>query len=239
MPSPALAQELPVAVSFNGISHAVMLCTPQDLEDFCVGFAFSEGLIPDAAAFLDLEIEQHDKGLVCEIRSTAEAEAAYGVQRKARLGQSGCGLCGIESLDALIAPPAKLKVSHAISPSALARAARELPAQQVLNLRASGLHAAAWCSTDGQVLTVREDVGRHNALDKLIGARMRSKAGFEEGFVMMTSRASYELVFKCARAGIGALACVSAPTSLAVQLASDAGLRLYAFVRDNRATQFA
>jgi FdhD protein len=235
-----LAAEVPVALVLNGISHAVMMATPQDLEDFALGFALTEGLLRSTADLLDVELEAEPEGLSLQLRVTAACEARVKERRRLMAGRTGCGLCGIDSLhevdrsrghrvEAMVVPAAQ----------ALQRAMRGLAQGQRLNAQCGGLHAAAWCSPDGEVQFVREDVGRHNALDKLIGARLRSRTADTPGFIAMSSRASVELVHKAVIAGAGALATVSAPTGLAVRLAAERGLVLLGFVRDERATRYA
>jgi FdhD protein len=235
----AVAAEVPVALVINGISHAVMMATPQDLEDFALGFALTEGLLRTPADLLDVELEPGDEGLSLQLRVTAACEARVKERRRLLAGRTGCGLCGIDSLQEV-----DRSRGHRAQPllptlAALQRAMQGLAAGQVLNAECGGLHAAAWCAADGSVQWVREDVGRHNAVDKLLGARLRARAGDAPGFIAMTSRASVELVHKAVIAGAGALATVSAPTGLAVQLAAQRGLVLLGFVREGRATRYA
>lgn len=233
-----VAVEMPMALTVNGVSQAVMLATPADLEDFALGFALAEGWIDQPGELLDLECQPHELGLVLALRVTAAREQRLKRRRRQLAGRTGCGLCGLESLaDFGALQPAPVQ-APTLAAGALARAMAELAEAQVLNARCGGLHGAAWCATDGRVLLAREDVGRHNALDKLVGARARLKlAG--PGFVALSSRASHELVHKAAMAGVGLLACVSAPSSLAIQSAERLGLRLWAFVREDRATRYA
>lgn len=251
-----VAQEVPVAVVVNGISHAVMLATPQDLEDFALGFALTEGLIGAPGELLDVQLEPGPEGVSLQLRVTAAREARLKERRRTLAGRTGCGLCGVESLHELqldLGSPRPGVVTRVPQLPALQRAMQELAAAQVLNRRCGGLHAAAWCAADGAVRVAREDVGRHNAMDKVIGAlqaqeqgRWRgappagtgSSAGVE-GFIAISSRASVELVHKATVAGAGLLASVSAPTALAVRLARQRGLALVSFVREGRATRYA
>lgn len=234
-----VAEEVPVALALNGISQAVMLATPLDLEDFALGFALSEGWLRDAAELLDVDLHPADgsadgtaAGLTLELRTTAAAAVRAAERRRTLAGRTGCGLCGIESLAQWPRPARRALPPVPLDAVALDRALTGLQAGQQLNARCGGLHAAAWCSREGQVLALREDVGRHNALDKLIGALLRQgRSPREEGFACITSRASFEMVQKAARANIATVAAVSAPTQLAVQLAHDAGLLLLGFVR--------
>jgi FdhD protein len=234
-----LAAEVPVALVLNGISHAVMMATPQDLEDFALGFALTEGLLRSPADLLDVEIEAGAEGLSLQLRVTAACEARVKERRRLLAGRTGCGLCGIDSLHEVDRSRGHRVEALVPAAQALQRAMHGLAQGQRLNAQCGGLHAAAWCSPDGEVQFVREDVGRHNALDKLIGARLRSRRPHTPGFIAMSSRASVELVHKAVIAGAGALATVSAPTGLAVRLAAERGLVLLGFVRDERATRYA
>ncbi|MBS0552189.1 MAG: formate dehydrogenase accessory sulfurtransferase FdhD [Proteobacteria bacterium] len=214
-----LIEETPVALVYNGISHAVMLTPPSDLEDFAYGFSLTEGI--------EVRIEL-----------ATERFAHLKLRRRSLAGRTGCGLCGVDSLAAAMRPVAPLAHRFALSRRALARALDELNHDQPLHRLTGGAHAAAWVACDGEVLLVREDVGRHNALDKLIGALLRWGGDPQAGFVVVTSRASYEMVHKTASAGIGALVAVSAPTAHAVRLADSAGLTLVGFARGHRCTAY-
>lgn len=234
-----IAVEMPVALTVNGVSQAVMLATPADLEDFALGFALAEGWIAHRGEMLDIETEARADGIELALTVTAVREQGLKLRRRQLAGRTGCGLCGLESLaDFNSLQPAPVQAPE-LAPGALARAMAELHRAQVLNARCGGLHAAAWCALDGALRLAREDVGRHNALDKLICARAAAPGDPAPGFVAMSSRASHELVHKAAMAGIGLLACVSAPSSLAISTAQGLGLRLWAFVREGRATRYA
>ncbi|MGQ3091842.1 MAG: formate dehydrogenase accessory sulfurtransferase FdhD [Roseateles sp.] len=234
-----VAVELPIALTVNGISQAVMLGTPADLEDFALGFGLSEGWLAGRRELLDVDIKAHSEGMELALTVTAACEQRLRTRRRSLAGRTGCGLCGVESLAALAAVQPSWVQAPTLAADALTRAFAALPAAQVLNAHCGGLHAAAWCRTSGELMIAREDVGRHNALDKLTGALARRDADPRDGFVMMSSRASYELVHKTAMAGAGLLACMSAPTSLAVTTAQACGLQLWAFVREGRATRYA
>ena len=234
-----VAVEMPVALTVNEVSQAVMLATPADLEDFALGFALSEGWITSRRELLDVEVLTRPEGVELALRVTAAREQHLKARRRLLAGRTGCGLCGLESLAQLGAvQPAPVK-APALAAGAMDRALAALHAAQVLNASCGGLHAAAWCRADGELRLAREDVGRHNALDKLAGALNRSGEDAASGFVLMSSRASYELVHKTAMAGVGLLACLSAPSSLAVETARQLGLQLWAFVREGRATRYA
>ena len=227
-----LVEEVPVALVFNGISHAVMLATPTDLEDFALGFGLSEGILATAAELFGVDVVQADGGIELQMEVAAACEMRLKSRRRTLAGRTGCGLCGAESLT---------QVHHelprapdiAIECEAIARAQRALHDRQVILQWTGAAHAAAWCGPDGEVRLAREDVGRHNALDKLIGAMHRAAVDPVEGFVCVTSRASFEMVQKTAMAGAGLLAAVSAPTSMAVETARTCNLVLAGFVRED------
>lgn len=237
-----VAEEVPVALSYNGISHAVMLASPQDLEDFALGFSLGERIVRHARDIYDIEVEHTCSGIAIEMRIAAGALARLKHTRRARLGKTGCGLCGVESLawfeDEAHDPPQPPAMAPAVPPSlehaALHRAMAAMAARQQLHHATGAVHAAGWASRDGSLLCVREDVGRHNALDKLVGALAAAGLETADGFAVVTSRASFEMVQKAARAGIPVLAAISAPTALAVKLAHEAGLSLAGFVRGGR-----
>jgi FdhD protein len=239
-----VGQEWPVALVFNGISHAVMMCTPRDLEAFAVGFAVSEGIVDRNADIQDIEVELHENGNAdsklpyAEVQLTVVQQAfvALKEKRRALAGRTGCGVCGIESIDLLDLQPERVPDTgflQRLALDAIARAARELPAHQALTQLTGGLHAAAWCDATGAIRHAFEDVGRHNALDKLIGQLVLDRADTRDGFVFLSSRASYELVRKAARVGVPMVATISAPSSLAIAIAREAGVRLVSFCREN------
>lgn len=235
-----VGQEWPVALVFNGISHAVMMCTPRDLEAFAVGFAISEGIVMRGADIKDIEVVLHTEAAIphaeVHLEVVQQAFAALKDRRRALAGRTGCGVCGIESIDLLDLAPERVPVTgflERLAPDALAQAARALPAHQALTRLTGGLHAAAWCDASGAIQAAFEDVGRHNALDKLIGELVLERADLTDGFVFLSSRASYELVRKAARVGIPLVATISAPSSLAIAIAKEAGLRLVSFCRES------
>ena len=235
-----VGQEWPVALVFNGISHAVMMCTPRDLEAFAVGFAISEGIVGRNADIQDIEVELREDGKLpyanVMLTVVQQAFVALKDKRRALAGRTGCGVCGIESIDLLDLQPERVPDTgflQRLAPDAIARAARELPAHQSLTKLSGGLHAAAWCDAEGAIRYAFEDVGRHNALDKLIGQLVLDRADTKDGFVFMSSRASYELVRKAARVDVPMLATISAPSSLAIAIAREAGVRLVSFCREN------
>ena len=221
-------EEVPIALLFNSLNHAVMMATPADFEDFGIGFAIAEGLIARASEAARVLVLPSEQGYAVDL-SVAEGKLNTGRMAKRTLeGRTGCGLCGIEDIKDAIRMPGRSVPAVELSPQAVARAYGQLPAHQPMSRINRTVHAAAWCSAGGSILLSREDVGRHNALDKLIGALARADTDFTCGFVLMSSRCSFELVQKCAIAGIGALATVSAPTALALTLAGEAHLKLAA-----------
>jgi FdhD protein len=232
--------EHPVAIVFNGLSHAVMMTTPVDLEDFGLGFALSEGLIDNPGECHDISVHEAQHGIEVRMQISARRFEALKTMRRTLAGRTGCGLCGADSLQTLHQhhPAALHSPADTIEPAAILRAFAQLHSQQWLQADTGACHAAAWASIEGHILVTREDVGRHNALDKLIGQLARTGQLGQPGFVLMTSRASYELVSKCARVGIDTLATISAPTSLAVTLAIDTGVNLFGFCRGDTAVQY-
>jgi FdhD protein len=225
-----LADEVPVALVFNGISHAVMLCSPTDLEDFALGFALAEGIVQTPQQVFGIEVHAAVNGIELQLHVAAANEALLKERRRNLAGRTGCGLCGTDSLAQLKRGAPQVPTIH-IQASSIARAQRSLAQRQPLQQLTGAVHAAAWCSTAGELLCVREDIGRHNALDKLLGALHHQGTTRRDGFVCITSRASYEMVQKAAVLGTGVLAAVSAPTALAVQTANDCNLALAGFVR--------
>lgn len=245
-----VAEEWPVALVFNGISHAVMMTTPRDLEAFAVGFSLSEGIVRSIVEIRDIETTFHEDSAEVAIELLQGAFVGLKDKRRSLVGRTGCGVCGIESLALLDLEPERIAEAGAVDPAgpmtaatiddaAIQRAARELRPRQTLMQQTGGVHAAAWCGRDGEILRTFEDVGRHNALDKLIGQLALDRADFGSGFVFMSSRASYELVRKAARVGIPMLATISAPTSLAIRIAEKAGIRLASFCRDDGFVEYA
>jgi FdhD protein len=228
-----LAEEVPVALEYNGISHAVMLASPLDLEDFALGFSLSEGLIKSRSDLYDCEVQSHPDGIRIALRISGECFAAMKDQRRNMSGRTGCGLCGAETLAQVLRTPKRVDSAVRIDAAMLKQAFLDMQQQQTLQQATGSTHAAAWLDSNYRVALVREDVGRHNALDKLIGALTYRDTVFATGAALITSRASYEMVQKAAKAGIGLLAAVSAPTALAVRLAETTGITLVGFVRSH------
>ena len=225
--------EAPVALEFNGLSYAVMMASPQDLEDFATGFALTEGLAGSADEITDIAVAEVDQGWI--VRATL---SGLGIDKltdrvRTRVAESSCGLCGIENLEAVARPLPPVATHAAIEPQAIFAALAALPAHQPLTRATGAAHAAAWVSPEGAIGLVREDVGRHNALDKLVGALARARQPLAPGYLLSTARCSFEIVEKAVRAGATTLVCVSLPTSLAVERAQVAGLSLWALARDD------
>ena len=232
--SDAIALETPVSLSYNGLSHVVMMMTPANLEDFAFGFSLSEGIVERPAQIYDIATQTHALGLEIAITLGNERFQQLKDRRRNLAGRTGCGLCGAESLEQAVRPVPTLACDTVIATSAIQRALARLDEWQPLQRATGAAHGAAWCTGDGSIVLAREDVGRHNALDKLIGALARGPGTRGEGFALVSSRASYEMVSKAAQAGIGILVAVSAPTALAVRLAAQAGITLVAFARAGR-----
>ncbi|MEO8058435.1 MAG: formate dehydrogenase accessory sulfurtransferase FdhD [Burkholderiales bacterium] len=226
-----VAEEVPVALEYNGISHAVMLATPLDLEDFALGFSLSEGILDDANQLYSVEEESSALGITLHLQVASSAFARLKDRRRSMSGRTGCGLCGTESLSQVSRKLPALQNTTLPSRQAIARAMAQFCSLQTLQQATGAVHAAAWCSADGEVRWLREDVGRHNALDKLIGALANNGVDASSGFIAVTSRASFEMVQKTAMAGVALLAAVSAPTSFAVATAQKAGMTLVGFAR--------
>ncbi|MGP1691736.1 MAG: formate dehydrogenase accessory sulfurtransferase FdhD, partial [Giesbergeria sp.] len=215
-------------------SHAVMLATPLDLADFALGFSLSEGILSDASELYGVEEEASELGITLHLSVAAGAFARLKERRRSMTGRTGCGLCGTESLAHVartLPPLPSMAETGPLDRAAIARAMSQFCELQTLQQATGAVHAAAWCSAGGEVRWLREDVGRHNALDKLIGALALNGVNAAQGFIAVTSRASFEMVQKTAAAGVPLLAAVSAPTSFAVTTAERAGLTLVGFAR--------
>lgn len=220
-----LVAEVPVAIEINGLGYAVMMATPSDLEDFAVGFVVAERL----GTVADVEAHSAERGVI--LRMTLTDPEAVIERVRHRTTDSSCGLCGIDNLEAALRPLPRIRATSAAKPDALFRAAAALRDHQPLTRATGAAHAAALCSADGAIRLVREDVGRHNAFDKLVGAMARQALDWDQGFALISARCSFELVEKAVLAGCPLLAAISAPTALAAERARDAGLALAALVR--------
>lgn len=230
--SRAVPEEVPVAVSYNGSTHAVMMATPADLEDFAVGFSLTESIITDAAEIKDLRVEVFEKGIDVQIRLAEQPEQKLAARRRFMAGPVGCGLCGIDSIDQAMRPLSPLLPDGTRFPAgALTEAIAALGDAQSLNAETRAAHGAGFFVPGEGLVAVREDVGRHNALDKLIGALARAGRAPENGLVAITSRVSVEMVQKTVILGAPVLAAISAPTALAIRAAEEVNLTLAALVR--------
>lgn len=229
-----VAEEVPVALEYNGISHAVMLASPQHLEDFAIGFTLTEGIVRQRSEIYECEVLKEPSGMRVAIRIANERFAGLKERRRSLAGRTGCGLCGTESLAHAVRMPAAVTSEVAFASATLHSALQRMQEQQFLQQKTGAVHAAAWVSPSGEIGLVREDVGRHNALDKLIGALAALDADASQGAIIVTSRASYEMVQKAASAGVGLMAAISAPTALAVRLAQQCNMTLIGFARENR-----
>jgi FdhD protein len=240
-----LAEEVPVALEYNGISHAVMLASPVDLEDFAYGFSLSEGIVENVAEIYGVDTVASQEGITVQIEISARAFMQLKTRRRSLTGRTGCGLCGTESLAQAIRPVSlseserRTADTHAFSAARIAAGLATLHWRQPLKQATGATHAAAWMRGNGTLALVSEDVGRHNALDKLIGGIARRGMKKSDGCVLVTSRASYEMVQKTAAAGIAVLVAISAPTALAVDLAQEAGLTLAGCARDGNLSVFS
>lgn len=232
--SDEVAQETPIALVYHGVPHVVMLATPADLEDYAVGFTVSEGLVDRASEIQSVEVVPVSDAIEVRVGIAAECFSRLLQRRRNLTGRTGCGLCGTESLDQAIRPVVPVKQPLRVSIDELHAAFARLESLQSINARTGSVHAAAWGLPGSGIQLVREDVGRHNALDKTIGALIRSNANIPAGYMLITSRASYEMVQKSATAGIALLAAVSAPTGLAIRVAERSGVTLVGFVRRDR-----
>ncbi len=228
-----LAEETPIALIYNGVSHAVMLATASDLEDFALGFSLSEGIVQNSSELYNIEVHVQSNGIEinCEIASERFMELKE--RRRTLAGKTGCGLCGAENLTQAMRYPQALNEQRKFEAKVIVRGLQEIQAKQELQQKTGATHASAYVLADGTIELLREDVGRHNALDKLIGALSKQKIE-KSGFIITTSRASYEMVQKTASAGISMLVAVSAPTGLAVRVAKNCGLTLVGFAKNGR-----
>jgi FdhD protein len=233
-----LAEEVPVAVSYDGATHAVLMATPNDLEDFALGFSYTEGIITAAAQIAELTVASVADGIVLRIWLTGDRSDALATRRRRFIGPAGCGMCGLESLAEANRAIPTARCDLQVSRRDIAEAVAALPSSQTLNMQTRAVHAAAfWQPRRGLVL--REDVGRHNALDKLAGALLRTGESAAQGLIVVSSRISIELVQKASVMGAAIIVGVSAPTALAVRVAESAGLTLVGIARDDGFEVFA
>ncbi|WP_262964969.1 formate dehydrogenase accessory sulfurtransferase FdhD [Methylobacter psychrophilus] len=229
-----IAEEVPISLIYNGMPHVVMLATPTNLEEFALGFSITEGIIKNPQELLSARIYNRSNGI--EVQLKIPDNRFQGMADKGRnlTGRTGCGLCGASTLKQAIRQPNQVNGELSLSGAQLRSALTDIKQHQTLNRLTGAVHAAAWVIPGQGIVDLREDVGRHNALDKLIGLLLRTGKDLSAGFVIVTSRASYEMVQKTAWVGITMLAAISAPTGLAIRLADETGLTLIGFARDDQ-----
>lgn len=237
--SAEVAVEAPVNIVYGNLPYAVMMATPSDIEDFVAGFSLTEGIVRRVDEIRSIAVTPQQDGIVAAVELAPGRFREHLARRRNLSGRTSCGLCGVEGLADLPMAEARAAAATPISPAAIGAALSALERQQPLHRLTRSVHAAAWCDRSGAILAAREDVGRHNALDKLIGARLRAGHDASDGFVLVTSRASFEMVEKAAIFGAGTLVSISAPTSLAVERADALGLTLACIARADSATVFA
>jgi FdhD protein len=233
-----IAEETPVAIIYNGIPHVVMMATPQDLEDFALGFSVTEELVGSPADLQSVACVRYSQGIEIQATVAAACEEVIATRTRRLTGRTGCGICGADSVTAVLKQLHRVEDGVSVSQEAIGDAVDALVSHQTLNAAAGAVHAAGWAGLDGAIQAVREDVGRHNALDKLIGALLKRGTDPKTGFVVVTSRASFEMVQKTTVLGAPLMAAVSGPTGLAVRVAQQAGLTLVGFARGGRHTVY-
>jgi len=234
-----VAEEVPVALVYNGVPYVVVMASPADLDDLALGFSLTEGLIGSPGELGKIGILPEQGGYSIRLSVPPERARVLDQRRRNMTARTGCGVCGAETIEqamhvVLGAASPRVAPGEPVTRQAVALAMSRLPSMQAINAATGATHAAAWASLSGELQLVREDVGRHNALDKLIGAMAAGGTNSAQGFAVITSRASYEMVQKAAMAGIGLLAAVSAPTGLAIRVARETGVTLGGFVRGDR-----
>ena len=234
-----VAEERPVALHYYRLPYVVMLASPADLEDLGVGFTLSEGIVDAADEIRGVELVRDGENLAVHLSITGERLSRILQRQRNLTGRTGCGLCGVESVEEAIRHPAAVGAGVRVTSAEIHAELAKLQTQQPLNLKTGSVHAAAWALPGKGIQLVREDVGRHNALDKVIGALTRAKTDLSAGYLIITSRASYEMVQKAATVGVSLVVAVSAPTALAIDLATETGVTLIGFARADRHVVYA
>ena len=227
--------EAPIAIEYNGIGYAVMMATPTDLEDYALGFSLSEQLIDDAAQILALDIHEAGQGWIVRVQLPPDRIKKVIDRARQRVSEGSCGLCGMDNLDEVMRPLPPVIARVDVTPDAIFAALDSLRTHQPLNRATGAAHAAAFCNLDGTIIMAREDVGRHNALDKLLGGLARAKIPAAGGFLLLTARCSFELTQKAIIANCPLLVTISAATDLAITLAAQHGLQLVSLARPDGA----
>ena len=231
-----VAEEVPLALIYNGEPFSVMMVSPVDLENFVIGFSITEKIVDNAREISGFEFVDEKFGISAYVSIDKRYSDALTARKKNLVGRTGCGICGKETLEETLGRSFKVTNDKKFKNGVIQRAIKSLSASQTLNIDVGTLHGAAWADAAGNIAEIREDVGRHNALDKLIGVLMSTNLGSRDGFALITSRASYEMVSKASAANIGMLVAVSGPTSLAINTAKESGITLLGFARDGRQT---
>ena len=235
----AVAEEVPAAFVYSGKPHVVMMCSPADLEDLAVGFTLTEEIVSGLDKIGLIEVERHSRGVEIRVEIPQDAADRLAARTRALAGRSGCGLCGVEAIDDAVRAPRFVASSLRVQADAVWRAGAALEQHQPMNRDTRAVHAAAWATDDGTLRVIREDIGRHNALDKVLGALARSHVDAANGFLIVTSRASFELVQKAAVVGVALMAAVSRPTGLAIRIADAAGITLVGLLRGRSANVYS
>lgn len=234
-----LINETPVSLVYNGISHVVLMATAQDLPELALGFSITEGILTDARQLYDVEVTEACNGILVQMEIASEQFQALKGRRRNMTGRTGCGLCGIENLDAVKPDIQRLETRNPVSLYHINQALKVFADHQPLREQTGSVHGVAWVNEQGDMVKLFEDAGRHNALDKLIGYGEKAGWDWTKGFVLVSSRASYEMVVKSAVVGIGCLVAVSAPTALAVSLAKEANMTLIGFAKPEKQVVYA
>jgi formate dehydrogenase accessory protein FdhD len=234
-----VAEEVPIALVYNGRSHVVVMGTPSNLEDLAVGFSLTESIVEDASRVEHIDLVKASHGIELQIQIPAAHAELLEQRTRGLVARTGCGLCGVETIKEAMRVPVRVGDTLSIEPRALWRAADQLAERQTLNNHTNAVHAAAWATRDGDLNVVREDVGRHNALDKVLGAITRDGRMASAGFVIVTSRASYEMVQKAATCSVELIAAISRPTGLAIRFAQASGVTLVGLLRGRTANVYA
>lgn len=234
----SVVEETPVALVYNHVPHVVMMATPDNLDDFALGFSITEELVASPDELLGVTVERLSRGI--EVKISISDERAKQIESRARRlsGRTGCGICGANDLEGVLKTLHSVVPGQPVVPDVIHQALDALTAHQQLNRESGAVHAAGWATLDGEIAFAREDVGRHNALDKLVGAALKQKVNADEGFVVVTSRASFEMVQKASVLGAPILAAISGPTALAVRVARESGMTLVGFARKDRLTVY-